>query len=33
MLRYEIMRTEDGKFKKWKPKIPEMMEVEKNEGK
>ena len=29
MLRYEITRSEDGKFKKWKPLIPEMMEVKK----
>jgi hypothetical protein len=28
MLRYEIFRSEDGKFKKWKPKIPEMMDFE-----
>jgi hypothetical protein len=27
MKRYVIIRSDDGKFKKWKPKIPEMDEL------
>jgi len=32
MKRYVIIRSDDGKFKKWKPKIPQMDELKMLKG-